>query len=268
MYGAIVGDIIGSTFEVENHRSKFFLLFRPDARFTDDTVCTIAVADILQSKTHELGAEAIADKLRSWCVSYLNRGYGTLFYQWLVSGVNTPYKSYGNGCLMRISPVALYGIKKNLSIEETLNIAKSITAITHNHIEALTAVYCYVEILYMLLKNKYSIHDAKEIIFNILSKYGYQYPDNISNYQIKLGNDLRASQSLLVACAGVLEADSVKESFENIVSVGGDTDTYCAIAGPIAESIWGLEDTLVNKAKKYFREFDKELLEIMNKTYE
>lgn len=268
MYGAIVGDIIGSTFEVENHRSKFFLLFRPDARFTDDTVCTIAVADILQSKTHELGDDAISDRLRSWCASYLNRGYGTLFYQWIINGVNKPYKSYGNGCLMRISPVALYGVKKNLSLDETLVIAKKITVITHDHIEALTATFCYVEILYSLLKDVHDEEMAKALILKTLAKYAFELPDSIANYQLNLGNDLRANKSLLVACAGILESKSTEESFQNIVSVGGDTDTYCAIAGPIAEAIWGLGDNLIIKSSKYFKEFDKELLQIMDKFYE
>ena len=47
MFGAIIGDIVGSTFENQNHRSPFFELFRSDARFTDDTVATVAIADTL-----------------------------------------------------------------------------------------------------------------------------------------------------------------------------------------------------------------------------
>ena len=43
MWGAIIGDIIGSTFESENNRTRYFELFRKNARFTDDTVCTAAI---------------------------------------------------------------------------------------------------------------------------------------------------------------------------------------------------------------------------------
>ena len=35
MWGAIIGDIIGSTFEAENNRSPYFELFRKNARFTE-----------------------------------------------------------------------------------------------------------------------------------------------------------------------------------------------------------------------------------------
>jgi ADP-ribosylglycohydrolase len=47
MLGAIIGDVAGSIYEFENHRSKAFPLFGPDTGFTDDTVCTVALADAL-----------------------------------------------------------------------------------------------------------------------------------------------------------------------------------------------------------------------------
>ena len=46
MYGAILGDIIGSPYEFDRSgKTKDFPLFSPESRFTDDTVMTIAVAD-------------------------------------------------------------------------------------------------------------------------------------------------------------------------------------------------------------------------------
>ncbi len=47
MLGAIVGDIVGSVYEFNNHRSKDYPLFREDSHFTDDTILTIATADAL-----------------------------------------------------------------------------------------------------------------------------------------------------------------------------------------------------------------------------
>ena len=47
MMGAIAGDIIGSRFEGKRSPSPDFDLFHPRCRFTDDTVCTVAVADAL-----------------------------------------------------------------------------------------------------------------------------------------------------------------------------------------------------------------------------
>ena len=45
MLGSIVGDIVGSIYEFNNHRSKKFPLFGDGCDYTDDTVLTVAVAD-------------------------------------------------------------------------------------------------------------------------------------------------------------------------------------------------------------------------------
>ena len=48
MLGAITGDIIGSIYEFNNYKSKYFNpLISPDCFYTDDTICTVAVADAL-----------------------------------------------------------------------------------------------------------------------------------------------------------------------------------------------------------------------------
>lgn len=44
MLGAIVGDIVGSRFEFNNHRSKDFDLFAEGCFATDDSIMTLAVA--------------------------------------------------------------------------------------------------------------------------------------------------------------------------------------------------------------------------------
>jgi ADP-ribosyl-[dinitrogen reductase] hydrolase len=44
MLGAIVGDIVGSRFEFDNHRSKNFSLFAAGCSVTDDSIMTLAVA--------------------------------------------------------------------------------------------------------------------------------------------------------------------------------------------------------------------------------
>lgn len=44
MIGAIIGDIVGSRFEFNNHRSKEFDLFTEECQVTDDSIMTIAIA--------------------------------------------------------------------------------------------------------------------------------------------------------------------------------------------------------------------------------
>ena len=47
MLGAIIGDIVGSRYEFANIHTTDFELFTPHNDFTDDTICTIAIADAL-----------------------------------------------------------------------------------------------------------------------------------------------------------------------------------------------------------------------------
>ena len=51
MYGAILGDIVGSPYEFDcnNYKAKDFPLFSRHSDFTDDTVMTLAVAKALLS---------------------------------------------------------------------------------------------------------------------------------------------------------------------------------------------------------------------------
>lgn len=55
MYGAILGDIIGSPYEFDRGgKTKEFPLFSEYSEFTDDTVMTVAVADaLLDSRAEE-----------------------------------------------------------------------------------------------------------------------------------------------------------------------------------------------------------------------
>ena len=100
MLGTIIGDIVGSVYEFKNHRAKNFSpLFHAEARYTDDTVCTVAVADALAN-----GLDP-QKKLQQWCRRYAdNGGWGQKFALWIYEDPPQPYGSWGNGAAMRIAP--------------------------------------------------------------------------------------------------------------------------------------------------------------------
>ena len=60
MYGAVFGDIIGSTYEIHNVKTQDFPLFPAGSTYTDDTVLTIAVAEKLLPVTHHSGQKLCA----------------------------------------------------------------------------------------------------------------------------------------------------------------------------------------------------------------
>ena len=64
MLGAIIGDIVGSIYEWDRIKTKNFPFFSQRCDFTDDSVCTVAVADIL---LHDLPP---AETMQEWCRRY------------------------------------------------------------------------------------------------------------------------------------------------------------------------------------------------------
>ena len=45
MFGAVIGDIVGSVYERDNIKTKEFPLFSTKCAYTDDTILTLACAD-------------------------------------------------------------------------------------------------------------------------------------------------------------------------------------------------------------------------------
>lgn len=106
MIGAIIGDIVGSRYEWNNHRSKEFALFDRKCKPTDDSIMSLAVAKaILDSEDdiERLSANTVA-YMQELGRQYENAGYGGHFYQWLWEEDPQPYNSYGNGAGMRVGP--------------------------------------------------------------------------------------------------------------------------------------------------------------------
>ncbi len=122
MIGAIAGDIIGSIYEAQNYKRTDFPLFDPFSRFTDDTVLTVAVADVLL-----YGGSYVA-KFKEYYRLYRDRGYGPGFRRWAASDRVSPYHSTGNGAAMRVSPIGFaFG-----SLDAVLAEARKSAEVTHN----------------------------------------------------------------------------------------------------------------------------------------
>ena len=62
MLGAIIGDIVGSRWEFNPTNDYNFTLFSDKNSFTDDTICTIAVADAIVQ-----GSVAFGTIIQKWC---------------------------------------------------------------------------------------------------------------------------------------------------------------------------------------------------------
>ena len=88
MLGAIAGDVIGSAYEANAVKTTDFDLFPPGARFTDDTVLTVATAEVL------LGNGDYAVAYRRFGRAFPHAGFGGRFYRWLFRDGAGPYGSW------------------------------------------------------------------------------------------------------------------------------------------------------------------------------
>ena len=136
MYGAILGDIVGSPYEFDcnNYKAKDFPLFSRRSEFTDDTVMTLAVAKALRDTRGQEDAAVkgllVREMQRLGC-AYPDKGYGVRFNSWLYADDPQPYHSFGNGSAMRVSPAAWLAA----DMAETLRLARLTAEVTHDHPE-------------------------------------------------------------------------------------------------------------------------------------
>jgi ADP-ribosyl-[dinitrogen reductase] hydrolase len=234
MLGAIAGDIIGSRFEFENHRSREFKLFAGEASFfTDDTVLTVATARWL------LDGESLADVILDVFQKYPNVSYGGSFANWALDGGGEPYNSYGNGSAMRVSPVA-YAARDE---QECLDLAEESAAVTHNHPEGIKGAQATAWATWMALQE----HSGPSIKAKIEDRFGYDMQrDWFSGYDF----DVTCQGTVPPALICALDATSYEDFIRAGVSIGGDTDTICAIGGAVAEALFGVPEEIAAEALK------------------
>ncbi len=235
MLGAIIGDVVGSRFEFNNQKSKDFELFTEESRFTDDTVMTLAVAEIIQKHLYYYKTD-IVNTLKKWGRAYPHAGYGGRFRRWLNSDSEEPYMSYGNGSAMRISACGFYGRSES----EVKELAKLVTEVTHNHLEGLKGAEVTAMCIYYARIGK-----SKEFIKEYVSKYyfiDFNYQDLVKNYTFSA----KCEDSVPQAIYCFLISKDFEDCLRTSVSIGGDTDTVSAISCSIAEA--------------YYKEIDEKIL--------
>jgi ADP-ribosyl-[dinitrogen reductase] hydrolase len=251
MLGAIIGDIAGSIYEFNNHRSKDFELFGPGADFTDDTVCTVAVADALLNNSDP------ASTLADWCVRYPGRGYGGMFARWIEARDRRPYNSFGNGAAMRVSPAGLLAS----TLDEALDMARRVTEVTHNHPEGLKGAAATVHAIFLARRGAALAQIRQEIH----TTYGYDLNRTVDAIRPHYEFNETCQRTVPEALVCVLEARDFEDAIRNSISIGGDSDTVAAIAGGVAEALFGVPQALTEQGLAKLPEEMRELVELLYK---
>lgn len=233
MLGAIAGDIIGSRFEGGAGPPRDFTLFHPACRFTDDTVCTLAVAEAL------LGEGDFAASLRRFVRRHPRRGYGGMFLDWAFTDNAPAYGSWGNGAPMRTAAVGWLAGDET----ETLALAAAQAAVSHDHPDAVAAAKAVALTILLLRQGE----PAPAVRQRLEDDFGYDLEPERA--LAGGGFDVSAKGTVPPALSATFHAADWEEAVRRVICLGGDTDTLACIAGAVAEALHGLPPEFATRAR-------------------
>ncbi len=256
MIGAIIGDTAGSIYEPKDRRikTKDFPFFSEDCRFTDDSVCTAAVADALM---HNLPP---AETMRKWGRRYPNCGFSQIFKQWINSPEDAPNCTYRNGAAMRVSPAAFLN-RGNLNA--ALLAADKVTVISHDHPEGIKGARATTHAIWLA----YQGENAAGIREVITTTYGYDLTQTVDDIRSDYAFDMTCQGTVPPAVTCALESENYEDAVRNAISLGGDSDTLGSIAGGIAEALHGIPEDIKEEAENRFLSKAPDLIELMREMY-
>ncbi len=108
MLGDMIGDIAGSKYEFNNTFDYDFGMFGEGCDFTDDTICTVTVADAI------LNGRSYQESLLDWCRSYYE-DFDTRDY---------PKGKFDETCMDAV-PLSFYLLSQASSFEDAIRLAIS-----------------------------------------------------------------------------------------------------------------------------------------------
>lgn len=244
--GAIVGDIVGSRYEFNNHKSKDFQFISDSCFFTDDTIHTLAIYKaMVESLKYSSTQEAFVDNLLTFSKKYPDATYGNRFVDWINSEKHLPYASYGNGSAMRVSSIPLISYSK----ENCLTLASASAAVTHDSYEGIKGAVCVADIIYTILNAEYI--DKLSVAY-IASEYYKNKEFDPTKIDI---DKLREIYEYNETCQGTvpeaiicfLASTDFIDAIRNAISIGGDSDTLASITGSIAAAYYGVPKNVESK---------------------
>ncbi len=248
MYGAIIGDLAGSIYEYDQTKNTREIsprkILENDSFFSDDTILTIATLDaILENKPYAEMYKKYYQEFKNYKPDfkpYFKSAFSPGFSKW---AEGEKYgNSTGNGALMRLSPIPMI-------IDNTLvmymHLYDSVNT-SHNSDEARGYALCLADFI-----RKTKTPEDREKLLSLSNDFKY-IPFKKFNTTCK--------ETLPNVIHAVLTSSDFEEAILKTISMGGDTDTNAAIAGSIAEGLFGIPDSLIRDANKYLpEEFVKRL---------
>lgn len=255
MLGAIIGDIVGSRFEFNNIKTKDFKLFDKRCKVTDDSVMSVAVAEMCLNGYVPNNKEMIIKTFKKWGQIYPKAGYGNRFFSWVLSDNPLPYNSCGNGSAMRISAIGFFSKTK----EEVESYSKAVTEVTHNHPEGIKGAYVTAMCIFMARtgSSKQEIKEFVEKYYDI--NFDYEHLRKTYRHEEEI-----CQNTVPQAIYCFLISKGFEDCLRTTISIGGDCDTTAAISCAIAEAYYGIPKRIKEEVQDYIPNDLNEIIKAFN----
>lgn len=262
LYGAIIGDTIGSAYEGRKRgtKTKDFEIFGENCRFTDDSVMTIAVADALlkigNNNNEDESKKFFVQSMQTWGRKYINVGYSYTFRQWLLTDNPQPLPKNSNGSAMRVSSVGWFFD----TLERTREVACQSAVVSHNTPEGIRGAESVASAIF-LARNGATKDEIKSYV---TTEFGYDLTRTLDEIRPNYYPIFRCDKSVPEAIISFLESENFEDSVRNAVSLDGDSDTLAAIAGSIAEAFYEIPEDFITEENKRLPEDIREVMTQFN----
>ena len=253
MIGAIIGDIAGSRFTGNNHRSKDFELLVHQCSFTGASVAALAICDVLlRHKAENRGLrDDAAQSLRDIGRSYPDCSYDSSFQDSLYSDSACSCQSSGDEAIAMSCACGYVGN----TIDEVRELSESVAGAANNNPEILNGAAAAAIAVY-LARTGESLLDIQDYIVRNCFRHDFT-PDCIREKSQTDSADLCSVQAGLQA---FFESDRFEDAIRNAISAGGRSSTATFIAGAVAEAYYGVP---VNIRKHALTFLDERLLKAL-----
>lgn len=242
MWGAVIGDLAGSQYEYGQIKRitpvHITNIIDEGSFFSDDTILTIAIYDaIFHGCDYEKYLRMYGKRYEKYVPnnhlkSYFKSCFSSGFRKWLNG--EKEGDSAGNGAMMRISGV---GFMFDSRVDVIYNAYRA-TSPSHFSKEAIDAAATIALVIFYARQGmgKDDIMDRlniKYLTYKPFERFNKTCDETIDNCLFAL-----------------FDSDSFEEAITKVISMGGDTDTNAAIVGAMAESLFGVPEELVKKARQ------------------
>ncbi|MBQ7196566.1 MAG: ADP-ribosylglycohydrolase family protein [Synergistaceae bacterium] len=251
MLGAVVGDILGSSYKRCKPENMDFPLFPKgdnQPRCTEISVMTLAVAEALMHAMKVPGNVCTAGQFRGSLIYWMRAFgrkikkiiYGRKFFAWLHVKAPQAYDSQSNGSVLRVSPIAW--VFDNL--EDVERFAEIAARVTNKNQNVVSFARVMAGMIFFARMKK-----SKDEIKNYFQeRSGLELTKTFEELRENFDFITTCPETLSAALTAFLEGENFEDVIRKAIFLGGETTATASMAGAIAEAFYGVKISIEAEA--------------------